>query len=174
MKQSYKDQVERIDRLMEIVEANNQYKLVGGLQAIDMIIFACQSMWHLKDWILKDPHFGAKDIEKLKEEIHDSRYLLACSDLANVSKHLSLDRPKIGARLSERVGIHFEPSKCICRKIYYIVSPNPSDEFHGIEVRKFLRCCRDEWRSIINRHYLSNVDELWLKFVYERRRILDP
>ena len=65
MENSYKHQVERIDRLMKIVEADNPHELAMGLLTIDVIMFACQSMWHLKDWILKDPKFGAKDNDEV-------------------------------------------------------------------------------------------------------------
>ena len=162
METSYKQQVERIDRLMKIVEADNPHELAVGLLTIDVIMFACQSMWHLKDWILRDPDFGAKDNEELKKEIHATRCLLVCSDLANGSKHLSLDRPKTGERLSEHTGMHLDTSKGIFRELHYVVCPDPSDEFHGMEVTTFLRCCKDQWQNIINRHYLSYVDD-WVK-----------
>ena len=61
MEKCFQYQVERIDRLMKIVEADDPYHLASGLRAIDVMIFACQSMWHLKDWILNDSEFGAKD-----------------------------------------------------------------------------------------------------------------
>ena len=60
MEKSYKDQVERIDRLMKILEADDLFESVGGLVPIDVVIFTCQSMWHLKDWILNDPSFGCE------------------------------------------------------------------------------------------------------------------
>ncbi len=159
MEKSYKDQVERIDRLMKILEADDLFESVGGLVPIDVVIFTCQSMWHLKDWILNDPSFGAKDNKKFKEEIHASRCLLVCSDIANGSKHLSLDRPKTGGRISDRTGIQIDPSKGIFRELFYVVCEDPKDEFHGMEVRTFLRCCRDQWQMIINRHYLSKIDD---------------
>lgn len=158
MEKSFRQQVERIDRLMRIVEADTPHKLAPGLLTVDVIMFACQSMWHLKDWILNDPEFGAKDKGKLNAEIHASHCLLVCSDLANGSKHLSLDRPKIGGRLSDRAGIHLDTSKGILRELHYVVCPDPSDEFHGMEVVAFLRCCRDRWQEIINRYWLSRVD----------------
>jgi len=61
MEKFYQEQVERIDRLMKIVEASDPYKVISGLSFYDIIVFTCQSMWHLKDWILNDPHFGASD-----------------------------------------------------------------------------------------------------------------
>jgi hypothetical protein len=90
----YQDQVERIDRLMKVVEANDPYKVISGLSFYDIIVFTCQSMWHLNDWILNDPHFGASDQAELSKDIHATRCLLVCADIANGSKHLSLSRPK--------------------------------------------------------------------------------
>ena len=105
MEHSFQDQLARVDRLMTIIEAKNPHNLAIGLQMIDITIFACQSMWHLKDWILNDSDFGAKDKNALKKDIHSSRCLLVCADLANGSKHLSLDRPKIGGRIADYGGV---------------------------------------------------------------------
>ena len=165
MDNGHKDQLRRIDRLMTVVEADNPHDWVSGLDAIDIIVFACQSMWHLKDWILNDAYFGARDKEELNRDIHASRCLLICADLANGSKHLSLTNRKTDARLSEYSGFHYEPSKGICRDFYYVVCHDSSDEYHGIEIRDLLRRCRDEWQRIINRHYLSKIDDDWAEFV---------
>ncbi len=162
MEKFYQDQVERIDRLMKIVEADDPYKILNGLLFYDILIFTCQSMWHLKDWILNDSHFGAKDIAAVNKDIHSARCLLICSDLANGTKHLSLNHPKIGGKFSERQGMHLDTSKGIFQEFYYVVCSDPTDEFHGIEVRKLLRQCRNIWQDIINRHYLSELDT-WLE-----------
>ena len=150
---------------MTIVEDDNPHTRASGLEAIDIIVFACQSMWHLKDWILNDANFGAKDREELVKDIHESRSLLVCADLANRSKHLSLTNPKTDVKLSDRSGIHLEPSKGIFRTIHYVICHDPSDEYHGMEVRDLLRRCRDEWQRIINRHHLSKVDDDWAAFL---------
>lgn len=157
MEKLYQDQVQRIDRLLRIIESDDPYRMASGLSFYDLVIFACQSMWHLKDWILNDPHFGARDPVALKAEIHSSRCLLVCSDIANGTKHLSLNHPKVGGKLSERKGIHIDTAKGICKEFIYVICPDPADEFHGIEVRSLLRQCRDRWGSIIDKHYLSNV-----------------
>ncbi|MFN7872003.1 MAG: hypothetical protein ACK5QQ_07380 [Cyanobacteriota bacterium] len=161
MEKFFQEQVERIDRLMKIVEANDPYTLMNGLLFYDIIVFTCQSMWHLKDWILNDPNFRAADYAALKKEIHTTRTLLVCSDIANGSKHLSLNYPKAGSTLFVRTGIHDDPVKGIFKEFYYIYSPDPADEFHGMEIRTFLRYCRNSWEDIINRHYLSQADA-WL------------
>ena len=160
MEHSFREQLERVDRLMTIVEADNPYKLATGLLTIDVIMFGCQSMWHLKDWILNDADFGAKDKDALKKDIYSSRCLLACADLANGSKHLSLNRPNFGSRIGDRTGVHIETSKGIYRELHYVVCANPSDEFHGMEIGTLLRHCRERWNSIINRHWLSYTDDL--------------
>ena len=122
-------------------------------------MFACQSMWHMKDWILNDPDFGARDNNALKSDIFSSRCLIACADLANGTKHLSLDRPHIGSRLADHTGLQIDSSKGVSREIHYVVCPDPSDEFQGMEIRTLLRRCRDRWDSIINRHWLSYLDD---------------
>lgn len=160
MEKCFQYQVERIDRLMKIVEADDPYHLASGLRAIDVMIFSCQSMWHLKDWILNDPEFGAKDYRALRADIHSSRCLLVCADLANGSKHLSLDQPKTGSILSQDTGIHIDTSKGIFQEFFYVVCPDILDEFHGMEIRTLLRRCRNQWENIINRHYLSKVYDM--------------
>ncbi|MHB1897404.1 MAG: hypothetical protein ACYCOY_12265 [Metallibacterium sp.] len=143
---------------MKIIEADDPYKILSGLLFYDVLIFTCQSMWHLKDWILNDPRFGAKDIAVVKAEIHASPCLLVCSDLANGTKHLSLNCPKTGGTLSEHTGVHIDPAKGIFLEFYYITCRDSSDKFHGMEVRALLRQCRDTWAGIINRYHLSVVD----------------
>ena len=162
MEHSYLQQLQRIDRIMTIVEADSPHELAIGLLPIDVMIFACQSMWHLKDWILNDSDFGAKDKNALSADIHSSRCLLACADLANGTKHFSLNRPKVDGHIADYTGIHIDSSKGIYRELHYMVCADPSDELHGIEIRTLLRRCRDQWDWIINRHYLSYTDD-WRK-----------
>ena len=160
MEKFFQEHIARIDRLMKIIEADNPYKMKGDLSFEDIIIFTCQSMWHLKDWILNDQHFGAEDIVALNQEIHSTRCLLVCSDIANGTKHLSLKHTKTGSSLSEVTGIHVNIKNDIYKEFYYIFCNDPKDEFHGMEVRMLLRRCRDSWESIINKHYLSGLINL--------------
>lgn len=166
MNRGYKDQLRRIDRLMTVIESDNLHDRISGLETIDIVIFACQSMWHLKDWILNDPSFCAANNKKeLEREIHASRCLLICSDLANGSKHLRLNNRKTDAKLSETPGVQLDSSKGIFREIYYVWCDDYSDEFHGMEIRDLLRNCRDDWQKIIDKNYHSNIDEVWEDFV---------
>ena len=152
--------------MMTILEADQFHGGVcGGLEAIDVVLFACQSMWHLKDWIRNDSNFGAKDIKELEKDVHASQCLLVCADLANGSKHLSLKNRKVDARLLERSGIRYDSSTGIFRELYYVVCRDRSNQYHGMEVRDLLRRCRDEWQRIISRYYLSKVEDNWPAFV---------
>ena len=160
---SFHEQLDRIDRLLAIVEANDPYKILSGLRFYDVLIFACQSMWHLKDWIINDSNFEAKDLAMVRAEIHAEKCLLLCSDIANGTKHLALKHPKVDGNLSEYTGFRYDSSEGICQKYYYIACPESKDEFHGMEVRELLRRCRDAWQGIINRHYLSAVDDEYVE-----------
>jgi hypothetical protein len=143
---------------MKIVHSDDEHSLLGGaLTFYDIVIFACQSMWHLKDWILNDPEFQPKDTKQLEADIYAEKCLLVCGDLANGSKHLVLKRPKVGASLSERQGIHYDQSQGIFQIYYYIVCADDNDPYHGMEIRALLAAARQSWDTIIDTHHVSNV-----------------
>lgn len=131
--------------------------LAGNLAFEDVLMFTCQCIWHLKDWIVADESFHARDISRLLEEVHSAHCLMICADIANGSKHATLSRPKTSASLSESTGIHLNGRKGIYQVFYYVVSDDPSDPYHGIEMREFLQECRATWQRIIDTHYLSEV-----------------
>jgi hypothetical protein len=163
MERHFQEQVERIDRLMDIVRSDNEIHPVGGaLTFYDIAIFACQNMWHLKDWVLNDPNFRPKDLGKLKADIHTEKSLLICADIANGSKHLTLTRSKAGFFISDREGINLNVSKRILQTYLYVVCSNETDSYHGMEIRELLSIARLAWDKIIDKHYLSIVDT-WLK-----------
>lgn len=155
-KRSFHGHLHLIDRVMKIM-ADNPNPLLGGLLYEDMLMFACQCMWHLKDWILNDPNFGAKDAKELANGIHSEQCLRICADLANGSKHLSLNKPKTHLSLSPLSGVHIEPGRWIFHQYYYVVSTDRNDPYHGMELRSLLSRCRDVWEGIIEKHYLTNV-----------------
>jgi len=68
---------------------------------------------------------------ELSKDIHATRCLLVCADIANGSKHLSLIRPKVGGALSEATGLHLDTEKGIFQEFYYVSCTDPADEFHG-------------------------------------------
>lgn len=157
MQPHYREQLARVDRLLDIVLAPDQTAGAGNLDFEDVLYFACQSIWHLKDWIMADESFHALDKRRLLDDIHGAHCLMVCADIANGSKHATIKRPKTSATLSEDHGIYLDNKQGIYQVFYYLHSSNPSDSYHGIEIRPFLRECRAAWQHIIDTHYLSEL-----------------
>lgn len=158
MERYYQEQLDRIDRLMQIIGADNPEPLIGSLLFYDIVVFTCQSMWHLKDWILNDVEFGAKDMQALSDDIHSEKCLLICADLANGSKHLSLHSPKTGFSFSASTGVNLDTKNGIYKRYYYALCSNTNDPFYGVEIRDLLTECRTSWNKIIDKHYLSKLE----------------
>lgn len=154
----WQEQLDRIDRLMEIMRADDQTSLLGGaLRFYDIVVFSLQSIWHLKDWILNDPEFHPKDSSKLKSDIHGEQSLRICADLANGTKHLKLKGSKVGAFISNSQGIDLDPSRGRHQTYYYVICSDSSDPYHGMEIRDLLSAARQGWDRIIQTHYLTKT-----------------
>lgn len=153
----WQDQEARIDRLLRIVNAEDGFALAPGLEFQDIVLFACQNLWHLKDWIQSDPEFRAHDIVQLSRDIHTEPALLVCADIANRSKHHTLARSRTATSEVRWAGIHIDSGKGVDKRYYCITSEDPSSRFHGMEVREFFEECRRAWTRIISKHYLSAV-----------------
>jgi hypothetical protein len=158
MEKCYQDQLERIYRLMEIIDAKDPQPLIGRLRFEDVLIFVCQCMWHLKDWVLNDSEFGARDLKQLNADIHSEKCLLICADLANGSKHLVLSHPKTGFDFAERTGVRVDTEQGIFQQFYYVISTDPTDPYHRMEIRDLLAECMDAWNRIIDKHWLSGME----------------
>lgn len=154
MEKYYQCQIDRVDRLMEIITSKDENQHLGDvLRFEDVIFMAYQGMWHIKDWILNDSQFSTYK-NTLNQRIHQSNVLRVCADLANGSKHLALHQPKIGtsgAVFSEARGIHVE--KGIYRRFFYVDCSDVNNEYHGSEIRDLLVSARREWELILSEQY---------------------
>ena len=157
MEKFWQEQLRRVDHLLRIINSENPYEYILGLSFYDIIIFSCQNMWHLKDWIINDSNFHAINKELLKDDIHSSECLLICSDIANGSKHFKLKNIKKGGKISERRGTHINSTKGIFKEFYYIDLNDHNSKYYGMEIRDFLNICRQNWEKIINKHNYSDV-----------------
>ena len=157
MEKFWQEQLNRIDCLLRIINSEDPYKHISGLSFYDIVLFSCQNMWHLKDWIINDSNFHAKNKKLLEEDIYNSECLLISSDIANGSKHLKLINIKKGGKISEHKGIHIESAKGIFKEFYYIDLNNHSSKYYGMEIRDFLNICRQTWDKIINKHNYSDI-----------------
>ena len=68
----------------------------------DDILAFFMNCFHLKDWIKKDTDVPDKDVEKFVNENYCLKY---CCDIANGSKHLSLDKKSRITNESETLSV---------------------------------------------------------------------
>jgi len=149
--ETYRDQMDRSRRLLAILNANDWTKVASGLDSEDIVVFAAQCIWHVKDWILNDPTIDDLDVRSFNDAVHQDLYLMACADIANGSKHLRLENSKVGARLSEAGGIHLSSAEGVFKRFHYVVAEDKSLPFHGMEVRHLFDSCMENWERLIDR-----------------------
>lgn len=154
----YQEQYERVRMLLQIIESEDISKSCPSISYYELSILCFQAIWNLKDWVLNDPNFEAKDIRALKAEIHDSELLRISADIANGTKHFRLDKPRTDCSISDVLGVHVDVKAGIFKQYIRILSASESSQYHGCEVRDFLRLVVDEWSKIIDKHYLSKYD----------------
>lgn len=143
--------MDRSRRLLAILSADDWTKVASGLDSEDIVVFAAQCIWHVKDWILNDPTIDDLDARTFNEAVHQDLYLKACADIANGSKHLRLDHTKVGAKLSDAKGIHMSSAEGIFRSFHYVIAQDESMPFHGMEVRELFELCMEKWEQLIDR-----------------------
>jgi hypothetical protein len=144
----YCEQIERVDRLLAIVNSTNPYPHIGDVEFDDLLQFAIQSMWHVKDWILNDQSLSELTKRSVSDEIHSTRCLLICADLANGTKHMRLRSSKTGFSFVGQTGLHLDGKQGICMRYYEIHSDDAADPYHLMEIRDLLAECRKAWEVI--------------------------
>lgn len=147
----YRKQIERVDRLLAIVNSTNPYPHIGDVEFEDILHFSIQSMWHVKDWILNDPSLTEHIAIETRADIHSRRCLMICADLANGIKHMRLRSSKTGFRFVGQTGCHLDGKHAICISFYEIKSDDPADPYHLMEIRDLLAECRKAWEEICER-----------------------
>lgn len=159
----YEDQLERIDRLLVVMNAQDPFPLIGEMLFSDVVFWTIESMWHVKDWVLNDVFF--ESVKKaLNDEIHAKRCLLICADLANGSKHLTLKGAHTSITLDENAGVHIDGKNDIYLYFYDLISDDAADPYHRMEIRPFLNECRRTWQEIVEKYtnmvWSSDYDQL--------------
>lgn len=162
----YCEQIERVDRLLAIVNSTNPYPRMGDVEFDDLLQFAIQSMWHVKDWILNDASLSEQVRKSVNVDIHARRCLLICADLANGIKHMRLRNSKAGFRFVGQTGMYLDGNQGICMRYYEIHSDDHADPYHLMEIRDLLVECRKAWADIGEKLDKAIVDE-YLKQVQQ-------
>ena|ERR1043166_7632534 len=116
----------------------------------DDLISFFQHAWHLKDWIRNDAGVPTSTREAVVGEAEKTDELLLCADIANGTKHLNLQNPRVGGKLS--LAEFLRTSTPGVHKIEFFVD-------YGTGKRQYVRVAADEalakWRSLLARHGLS-------------------
>ena len=159
------EQMQRVDRLLSVVNSTNPYPIIGNIEFDDLLHFTIQSMWHMKDWILNDPSLSPEIKKTITIDIHSRRCLLICADLANGTKHMSLRTSKTGFTFTGQTGMHLDGKHNICMRYYEIQSSDPSDSYHLMEIRDLLAECRKAWEEIAERVEKSLFEEIWSELI---------
>ena len=154
----YKEQFERLGRWLEKIRNHD----VDTIIHLDFMWAYFQNCWHLKDWIVNDDTVpeaikGPKNKKGYYDEFEDKlkKYenIIICADLANRSKHLTLNSPKEANATVGSIGIIIkvgspdgtEPTTTVQRYNIFGKSGALGD---GVEIaeKAFL-----EWKSIIQK-----------------------
>lgn len=113
---AYQEQVARVRRFLARVDAssvNPKLELPPEKQTEyeDMLYAFFQNCWHLKDWIKNDitaPTTLAGPIETLCQRYQS---LMLSADIANASKHLTLNRPpRVGGQVKAQIMVRLTDS----------------------------------------------------------------
>jgi hypothetical protein len=101
------DQYRRVKRYLGRIQNHPRHLNVNEVEYEDFVWAYFQNCWHLKDWVKNDPSVDPKqekEIERLVDrgEAVNADALKVCSDLANRTKHLVLDRPRVSAIAKNR------------------------------------------------------------------------
>jgi hypothetical protein len=160
MEPRFQDHLERIDRLIRLMRSYDAASSLAGVETLtyyDLAIMACEAMWLLKERLLNDAAFHARSTDELREDIHREWCLLVCADVAHGRANLVLARPPGLAAGRRESGDVRQQTRDIGGARFYLSTSNPRDPYHGMELDELLRQCRDAWRRIIDRHWLSGL-----------------
>jgi hypothetical protein len=91
MKGIYKDQIKRMIRSFDQLPTRNSVKKIDD-SVIDKYYHFCQDCLYLKDWIKNDNSLNEVIRKEVENYINKSRYLKQIVDIANATKHLTLDK----------------------------------------------------------------------------------
>jgi hypothetical protein len=153
---TFQDQFARVRRSLARVEnssVNPQLELPPEKQTEyeDMLFTFFQNCWHLKDWIKNDsaaPRSLAGPIEQLCRRYQS---LPLAADVANGTKHLRLDNPRLGARVVPEIMVRLTDSFVTGEstsqvRYVYKISDDRGNSFDALTVA---RQAVSDWETLI-------------------------
>jgi len=98
----YQSQLSRALRYLLRLRRRRAFSRKGVVEEIithdDDLISFFMHCWHVKDWVQNDAAVPDETRKLVVADAHASEPLRVCADIANGSKHLQLDRPKVGGK----------------------------------------------------------------------------
>ena len=154
---SWQEQLERVERFLRRIEDGDQ----DGTDYEDFLWSFFQNCWHLKDWIMNDPAVPEATQNLVRERIHrnvksTSETLAICADLANRSKHLTLDKfSRKDADIPGRVWTARVGGSDAGTTWYYRVTWDDGSERDALELARKAVC---EWKQLLTAWGLLQVN----------------
>ncbi len=135
----YMDQLNRVRRMLDRINRQDR----SPEEYEDDIWSFFQNSWHLKDWVKNDrsvPRRVRRSIERLAAA---SPPLRICADLAIGTKHLKVNKRRVGARPSH-YNVAIVPGEL--SKVEYLIDTGSGTQQVGLDLA--LKCLL-EWERIL-------------------------
>lgn len=153
MRPTFRDELQRIDRLLVLVRARDITPVRGVLTYHDLLVVTCRSLADFGVWLEADPGFLPSDWNVVRCEVKREASLRTCASVASGRTGLVLTRPAVrGGAASARRQMG-EPAAIQ----YYVDASDPADPYSGAEVDAVLADARAAWQAIVDRHWLSGL-----------------
>ena len=141
---SWREQFDRVERFLRRIENlsedRNEYE--------DSLWAFFQNCWHLKDWIKNDPQVPPAVQQSVEDSVKESPALMICADLANRSKHFSLERIRRDANIPGRVWEAFIGGPDAVTTWHYRVTLDDHSERKALEVA---REAVADWKGLLSK-----------------------
>ena len=156
----YKQQYDRVGRFFNRLTNQNR----SQIDYEDDLWGFFQNCWHLKDWIKNDLTIPQNIRDKIEDEVKKYKPLMIAADLANRSKHLTLNRqnrldakntkksvtvhvPCLDLHLNSKTGESHIVGECRS-EYFYIIATKDDLEYDAVQIAK--KAIAD-WDTIIKK-----------------------
>jgi hypothetical protein len=153
MRPTFRDELQRIDRLLTLVHARDIAPVRGVLTYHDLLVVTCRSLADLGEWLESDPGFLPRDWNVVRCDVKREASLRTCASIASGRIGLILTRPPVRGGAASARRHPGEPPAVQ----YYVDASDPADPYGGAEVDALLEDARAAWHGIVNRHWMDGL-----------------
>jgi hypothetical protein len=135
----FQEQLARVRRFLKRIETHDR----SWLDYDDDIWSFFQNCWHLKDWIKNDSAVPESVRTALEDELKNWPDLMVCVDLANATKHLQLNNPRVGAKHSHK---NYSIVVGSSSKVEYFIDKGDGSRVDGVTLAD---ACVVAWEGVL-------------------------